>query len=689
MRDDLAGLRLGKRFPSALYLHRDYSCCLPEDLQALVARAKAEVPLQDTDYGVVKISSSGERVSLLAYPGFFEEGFPILQQSWSLVAGEPGVQHRDYRRHWNPPVLHRKELLLALEHPRYAEFAALSAAAEAAGLFDDPSAIGLLLPWRETLRARGLRAVGNRLLSLDGIVADSEPEILRYRTALRRTGLSTPLQALLRHGFLDGSNTLFDYGCGRGDDLSALEELGVPSSGWDPYFNPDAPRVDADLVNLGFVLNVIEDLDERREALLSAFALARKLLVVAVLVGGRTAYERYRLFRDGVLTARGTFQKYFTQQELASYLEQHLAREPIAIGPGCFFVFKDDRAEQQFLASRQTDAPMRSLPLLRRRSSLTPTPRPSKRSQPTRWEAAKPTLDDFFSFACTLGREPASEEWPRIAELKGLGAPKRILEKLLQERGETEFLQARRRRIDDLLVYLALTLFERRRSAGSLPPNIQRDIREFWGSHRTALEAGKALLYSLGEPQTRVVASRLAAREGLGYLAEDDAFYFHPSVTNRLPKELRVFVGCATRLFGEVEEGDLVKVHSRTGKLSVLTYEGFDDSPLPLLVDRVKIDLRRQDLLFVDHSNRPEGRQVLYFKSRYLPSDFPNYEAQKRFDLVLQGAQFLDFTGYGPTLETLLDQLHRRGWKINGLVLEPPHEQPADTQPPIDKSGTS
>ena len=84
------------------------------------------------------------------------------------------------------------------------------------------------------------------------------------------------MQHLLRFGFLDGSQSLFDYGCGRGDDLRLLSELKVPANGWDPVFRPGAERQRADIVNLGFVLNVIEDPDERRETLKAAFALARK-----------------------------------------------------------------------------------------------------------------------------------------------------------------------------------------------------------------------------------------------------------------------------------------------------------------------------------------------------------------------------------------------------------------------------
>ena len=75
--------------------------------------------------------------------------------------------------------------------------------------------------------------------------------------------------------------TFFDYGCGHGGDVQRLAQRGYTSSGWDPYYYPDAPRTAAEIVNLGYVINVIEDPTERCEALLQAWALTGKVLIVA------------------------------------------------------------------------------------------------------------------------------------------------------------------------------------------------------------------------------------------------------------------------------------------------------------------------------------------------------------------------------------------------------------------------
>ena len=113
---------------------------------------------------------------------------------------------------------------------------------------------------------------------------------------------------------------------------------------------PNAPLVPADIVNLGFVVNVIEDPAERVEALTSAFRLARMVLSVGVML--HSADLPGRPYRDGYLTSRNTFQKYFSQAEFKDYLEQVLHQSAFMVGPGVAFVFADNEAEQRFNANR-------------------------------------------------------------------------------------------------------------------------------------------------------------------------------------------------------------------------------------------------------------------------------------------------------------------------------------------------
>ena len=76
---------------------------------------------------------------------------------------------------------------------------------------------------------------------------------------MARTRLSRPIATAIDHGLLTTRRSVFDYGCGRGGDLRRLAEAGYTVSGWDPAYASTAPKRKAEFVNLGFVVNVIED----------------------------------------------------------------------------------------------------------------------------------------------------------------------------------------------------------------------------------------------------------------------------------------------------------------------------------------------------------------------------------------------------------------------------------------------
>ena len=124
-------------------------------------------------------------------------------------------------------------------------------------------------------------------MTADNPLFSGMPPIIRHRTAIARNSLSAPMAALNAAGLLEDAVSVLDYGSGRGDDVRALRAAGIDAVGWDPHFAPDrsllSPR---QIVNLGFVLNVVEDPSERREVLRQAFALAERCLAVAVMLVG-------------------------------------------------------------------------------------------------------------------------------------------------------------------------------------------------------------------------------------------------------------------------------------------------------------------------------------------------------------------------------------------------------------------
>src|SRR6185369_11699503 len=121
---------------------------------------------------------------------------------------------------------------------------------------------------------------------------------------------------------------------------------------------------------------------------------------------------------------------------------------------------------------------------------------------------------------------------------------------------------------------------------------------------------------------------------GVGYLDGEHSLQLHASLVARLPAVLRAYVGCAARLYGEAEGADLVKIHVQSGKLSLMTYDDFTGKPLLRLLERVKIDMRAQRVVFFDYGQE-EKVQLLYAKSRYMTPDLERYEEQVRFDAAL------------------------------------------------------
>lgn len=128
------------------------------------------------DFNVVKLERHRSSLSLLDYPDFFGIAFPVLCRAWTVDLGPGAVRFRTFADSLNPPILHRKELLLPADHPRRAEFEALTQAAEAIGLFDDPLRIGFQRPWEALLTQRGYRVVGHALVPIGNDEAGAADE---------------------------------------------------------------------------------------------------------------------------------------------------------------------------------------------------------------------------------------------------------------------------------------------------------------------------------------------------------------------------------------------------------------------------------------------------------------------------------------------------------------------------------
>ena len=147
--------------------------------------------------------------------------------------------------------------------------------------------------------------------------------IPRHKAALKRTNLSHPMRAVLEAGILEQQHQHLDYGCGRGDDVRFLRELGFCSSGYDPYYFPETPKKPVDIVTLLYVLSTIEIPSIRCEVLCKAYKLARQSLVVSALITRTNNYPGI-VCNDGVITKWGTFEKCYSHTELKQLIEDTL-----------------------------------------------------------------------------------------------------------------------------------------------------------------------------------------------------------------------------------------------------------------------------------------------------------------------------------------------------------------------------
>ena len=442
-------------------------------------------------------------------------------------------------------------------------------------------------------------------------------EVLRHRAAIRRTEPSLPLKCLIRDNLLHSLTTFFDYGCGFGDDLDQVRRLGFDGSGWDPAYRPEGEQREADVVNLGYVINVIEDKAEREETLRAAWSLARSVLAVAARIAVDGSGEGDFEFGDGVITRIQTFQKYFTQTELRLYIEQTLGAEAVPAAPGVFYVFKDEQLREAFSASKY-----------RRRMVA-----PLRRVAEIEFDRHRELLESLIQVASELGRLPFDDEFDQSdAVLATFGSMKRAFKLIRKATGADPWDSLRQSRIDDLRVYLALARFPKRPSYSQMPISMQRDIKEFFGGYKDACESADTLLFEAGETEMIDAACQ---RASLGRLTSN-ALYLHRSAVSSLEPVLRVFEGCARAYLGDVDDANVVKLHRFSGKVSYLAVPKFDEIPHPPVRRTIKLSLRNLFLQCIDHTEN-KNPLLLDKKERMIEADHPWHDRFARF--TIQEAQ--------------------------------------------------
>ncbi len=431
----------------------------------------------------------------------------------------------------------------------------------------------------------------------------TDKPIARHRTALRRSELSRPIRLSLQEGIINLNTSVFDYGCGYGNDIEHLRSRGIACVGWDPVYHPEGRRTPADVVNLGYVINVIEDPAERASVLRDAWLLSRKLLIVSARLAVEARDGLQTQYEDGCLTRTGTFQKFYEQHELRQWIDSILGVSSVPAAPGIFYVFRDEELRQSFIASRY-----------RRQATA-----PRLRQSDVLFERNKILIEPLIEFIALRGRLPDDSEIDTALSIRDkMGSLNRAFGIIRRATGTEQWERIREERSQDLLIYLALSRFGGRPRFSTLSRELQFDVRAFFSTHKRACAKADELLFAAGN---RDEVDEACRRSEIGKLTPN-ALYVHVSALTSLPPVLRVYEGCARAYIGSVEGANIIKLHRSTPQVSYLSYPEFERDPHPSLAASLIVHLqtfRVQYREYTDSNNPP----ILHRKEAFVAMDHP------------------------------------------------------------------
>lgn len=474
-------------------------------------------------------------------------------------------------------------------------------------------------------------------------------EIARYRTALKRYNFSRPVKTALNDGLIDSNNDFFDYGCGLGDDIINLEKIGIQCAGWDPNFRPNFSKQLADIVNLGYVINVIEDQSERAETLKDAWHLAKNLLIVSaqLYIDAKTA--KYAPYKDGYLTKLGTFQKYFEQHELRQWIGEVLGESAVPAAPGIFYVFRDGEAKEAFISSRY-----------RREASVTRLRKADELFERNR--SALQPLIDFFS---ARGRLPDLSELHDQQQLANVfGSVRKAFRVISFVTDASQWEKIRADRSQDLLVYLALSKFDGRKKLSDLPKSLQLDVKAFFSTYKRACELADDLLFGCGNQEAIDAA---CTESPVGKLTPT-ALYVHETALAELDPLLRAYEGCARSYVGMVEGGNIVKLHRQKPMLSYLSYPDFVRNPHPKLAFSLSVNLQTFKIKTYHYENS-DNPPILHRKELFMAADHNLHERFARLTRSEERAGLYENSSTIGRLKEWVDLLKKKSVFIRGHQL--------------------
>ena len=144
-----------------------YHICLAHPLPSVKASLEAikkRLHQEPFDFNVVKLDRYS-RVSFLLYENFTAP-FPALLKALSCDVARGTSRMTDYSQSANPPILHRKELLLPADDPLVPDAVRLTKRLEKLGAFANTKQIGTRSGWNAVLESLGLTLKDHKVATI-------------------------------------------------------------------------------------------------------------------------------------------------------------------------------------------------------------------------------------------------------------------------------------------------------------------------------------------------------------------------------------------------------------------------------------------------------------------------------------------------------------------------------------------
>lgn len=153
----------GKFTATALYVHRRAATRMPVVLR-LYEHCGFIAAGRPDDWNILKLNHRGRRVSWSSYPAFDGEPHPKLDWTYGVDMLTLESSFQEFGNRLNRPLLHRKEEFLSPDDPLVPKYRRLTAAELRAGLYANPTKIGLELGWEAELQRCGVELRGHRVV---------------------------------------------------------------------------------------------------------------------------------------------------------------------------------------------------------------------------------------------------------------------------------------------------------------------------------------------------------------------------------------------------------------------------------------------------------------------------------------------------------------------------------------------